>query len=178
MKGKNLISHIYFSEYITDVYATTPIMSTYILAFIVSEFNDRSDGQFGVLARPEYYSQTEYSYDVGKRLLSALDTYFGIPYYTMGNEKMHLAAIPDFSAGAMENWGLLTFRERAVLYDADHSTLSSKEYIASVVAHEQTHMWFGDLVTCEFWSYTWLNEAFARYFQYFATDMVSSISCV
>ncbi|XP_046806348.1 membrane alanyl aminopeptidase-like [Lucilia cuprina] len=159
-------------EYVTDVYDTTPKMSTYILAFIVSEFNDRYDGEFGVLARPEYYSQTEYIFDAGKKLLKALDDYMGIPYYSMGNDKMHLAAIPDFSAGAMENWGLLTFRERALLYDEEHSALSSKQYIAAIVAHEQAHMWWGDLVTCDWWSYTWLNEGFASYFQYFGTHMV------
>ncbi|KAM7359496.1 uncharacterized protein ACRADG_013108 [Cochliomyia hominivorax] len=161
-------------EYITDVYDTTPKMSAYILAFIVSEFNDRYDGEFGALARPEYYSQTEYAYDVGKKLLKALDDYMGIPYYTMGIDKMHVAAIPDFSAGAMENWGLLTYRERALLYDEEHSTLSSKQYIAAVITHEQAHMWYGDLVTCDWWSYTWLNEGFARYFQYFGTNMVES----
>ncbi|XP_065372514.1 membrane alanyl aminopeptidase [Calliphora vicina] len=169
-----LIEIIPDGEYITDVYATTPKMSTYILAFIVSEFNDRYDGEFGVLARPEYYSQTEYIFDAGKQLLKALDDYMGIPYYSMGDDKMHLAAIPDFSAGAMENWGLLTFRERALLYDEEHSTLSSKQYIAAVVAHEQAHMWYGDLVTCDWWSYTWLNEGFARYFQYFGTHLVES----
>ncbi|XP_069962085.1 membrane alanyl aminopeptidase-like [Bactrocera oleae] len=161
-------------NYVEDVYVQTPRMSTYILAFIVSEFAERSNTNFGVIARPEYYDQTEYSYTVGQQLLAALNSYFGINYYEMGNDKMHMAAIPDFSAGAMENWGLLTYRERALLYDKESTTLSAKQSIATVVAHEQTHMWFGDLVTCDWWSYTWLNEGFARYFQYFGTAMVET----
>uniref|UniRef100_A0A0K8WLP7 Aminopeptidase n=3 Tax=Bactrocera latifrons TaxID=174628 RepID=A0A0K8WLP7_BACLA len=159
-------------NYVEDVYVPTPRMSTYLLAFIVSEFTERNNSNFGVIARPEYYDQTEYSFTVGQQILTALNDYIGINYYEMGNNKMHMAAIPDFSAGAMENWGLLTYRERALLYDKDSTTLSAKQSIASVVAHEQTHMWFGDLVTCDWWSYTWLNEGFARYFQYFATAMV------
>ncbi|XP_004523070.1 membrane alanyl aminopeptidase [Ceratitis capitata] len=161
-------------EYQEDVYQPTPRMSTYILAFLVSKFERRNDTNFGVIARPEYYNQTEYSFDVGRKILSALDNYFGINYYEMGNDKMDMAAIPDFSAGAMENWGLLTYRERALLYDQSSTTLSAKQSIAGVVAHEQTHMWFGDLVTCDWWSYTWLNEGFARYFQYFGTAMVET----
>ncbi|XP_058975541.1 membrane alanyl aminopeptidase [Musca domestica] len=161
-------------DYVTDRYATTPKMSTYILAFIVSEFNERFNGDFGVIARPEFYKQTEYAFDVGQEILKDLGDYFDIPYYSMGNDKMHMAAIPDFSAGAMENWGLLTYRERALLYDEGSTTLSAQQYIAAVVAHEQAHMWFGDLVTCQWWSYTWLNEGFARYFQYFGTHNVET----
>lgn len=147
-------------------------MSTYILAFIVSEFNERYDGEFGVIARPEFYQQTEYAYDVGKLSLNDLSEYFNISYYSMGNDKMHMAAIPDFSAGAMENWGLLTYRERVLLYEEGSTTLSAQQNIARIVAHEQAHMWFGDLVTCEWWSYTWLNEGFATYFQYFTIHNV------
>lgn len=158
----------------TDVYESTRPMSTYLLAFLVSDFNERTDeeGEFYVVARPEYYSQTEYASEVGRKLLAKYDTYTNLPFYKTGVEKMHLAAIPDFSAGAMENWGLLTYRERALLYDNGSTTLSAKQSIAGVISHEQAHMWFGDLVTCEWWSYTWLNEGFARYFQYFMTAEV------
>ncbi|XP_061386748.1 membrane alanyl aminopeptidase [Musca vetustissima] len=161
-------------DYVTDRYMTTPNMPTYILAFIVSEFNERFNGEFGVIARPEFYHQTEYAFDVGQLTLKAFDDYFDLPYYSLGNDKMHMAAIPDFSAGAMENWGLLTYRERSLLYEHGSTTLSAQQSIAGVVAHEQAHMWFGDLVTCEWWSYTWLNEGFARYFQYFGTNWVET----
>ncbi|XP_055908825.1 membrane alanyl aminopeptidase-like [Eupeodes corollae] len=162
------------NNYFKDIYATTPPMSTYLLAFLVSDFNERTDvdGQFYVVARPEYFGQTEYGFDIGRELLTAFDTYTKLPFYEYGVEKMHLAAIPDFSAGAMENWGLLTYRERALLYEEGSTTLSAKQSIAGVIAHEQAHMWFGDLVTCDWWSHTWLNEGFARYFQYFMTAEV------
>lgn len=149
-------------------------MSTYLLAFIVSEFTSRNDTEFGVLARPEFYNQTEYPYTVGKQILKKMGEYLNLDYYTMGNDKMDMAAIPDFSAGAMENWGLLTYRERSLLVDESATTLASRQSIAAVVAHEQAHMWFGDLVTCQWWSYTWLNEGFARYFQYFGTAFVET----
>ncbi|XP_030370710.1 membrane alanyl aminopeptidase [Scaptodrosophila lebanonensis] len=161
-------------EYYTDVFATTPTMSTYLLAFIISEFTTRTDGVFGVLSRPEFYGQTQYSFTVGPQILAKLGEYLNLSYYDLGNDKMDMAAIPDFSAGAMENWGLLTYRERSLLVDESATTLASRQSIAAVVAHEQAHMWFGDLVTCQWWSYTWLNEGFARYFQYFGTAFVET----
>lgn len=163
----------FLRDYIIDTYARTPRMSTYILAFTISEFNERSNGDFGVSARPEFYLQTEYAFNVGMKILAKLDDYLGVKYYGMGVDKMHMAAIPDFAAGAMENWGLLTYRERALLYEEGSTTLTSKQSIAAIIAHEQAHMWFGNFVTCKWWSYTWLNEGFARYFQYFATAMVN-----
>ncbi|KAH8382802.1 hypothetical protein KR009_005332 [Drosophila setifemur] len=158
--------------YYRDVFTTTPKMATYIVAFIISDFSSRRDNVFGVLARPEYYAQTQYPYNVGRQILVEMGKYLNMDYYSMGNDKMDMAAIPDFSAGAMENWGLLTYRERSLLVDESATTLASRQAIAAVVAHEQAHMWFGDLVTCQWWSYTWLNEGFARYFQYFGTAFV------
>ncbi|KAL9898322.1 uncharacterized protein ACN427_006527 [Glossina fuscipes fuscipes] len=170
----NMLRAANVGDYYEDEYETTPIMSTYLLAFIVSRFTERTDdnGSFGILARPDYYAQTEYSFVVGQEILEILDKYFDLPFYTLGIDKMQMAAIPDFSAGAMENWGLLTYRERLLLYTEEGTTLHVKQQIAAVIAHEQAHQWFGNLVTCDWWSYAWLNEGFARYFQYFATDKV------
>ena len=84
-----------------------------------------------------------------------------------------MIAIPDFSAGAMENWGLVTYTEASLLYQPGVSSLSDKEYIAIAVAHELSHQWFGDLVTMEWWTDLWLNEGFARYTEYIGTDHVS-----
>lgn len=151
-------------------------MSTYLLAFIVSEFKIRENvaKTFGVLARPALYEQTQYAFSIGQQLLTKLDIWMGTKYSDIPEmEKMHMAALPDFSAGAMENWGLLTYRESNQLYDPEMTTDLQQQRIASVITHEQAHMWFGDLVTCEWWSYTWLNEAFARYFTYFGTALVS-----
>ncbi|XP_034488262.1 membrane alanyl aminopeptidase-like [Drosophila innubila] len=162
------------ANYFVDEFQTTPKMSTYLLAFIISEFTIRKDDTFGVLSRPEFYTQTQYSFNVGRKILDEMGKYLKMDYYGMGNDKMDMAAIPDFSAGAMENWGLLTYRERSLLVDESATTLSSRQSIAALVAHEQAHMWFGDLVTCQWWSYTWLNEGFAQYFQYFGTAFVEA----
>lgn len=85
---------------------------------------------------------------------------------------MDMAAVPDFSAGAMENWGLITYRESRMLYDQNTSSDAAKQSVASVIVHELTHMWFGNQVTPEWWGYLWLSEAFARYYQYFGTAQV------
>ncbi|XP_055381352.1 uncharacterized protein LOC129611949 [Condylostylus longicornis] len=151
-------------------FSTTPKMSTYLVAFLVSDFIENGDSNdLSIVARPEYESQTQYSLQAGKTLLKTLGDYFELPYKDLGNPKMHMAAIPDFSAGAMENWGLLTYRERALLNDDKETTDIAQQRISLVIAHEQTHMWFGDYVTCDWWNHTWLNEGFARYFQYFAS---------
>lgn len=87
--------------------------------------------------------------------------------------KMDQVAIPDFAAGAMENWGLVTYRESGLLFSEEDTSNTYKKSIALVIAHEFTHMWFGNLVTCKWWDYTFLNEGFARFYQYFAAAAVS-----
>lgn len=146
-------------------------MSSYLLAFIVSEFKffeNKQHPEFKVWARPDQFQLAEYASETGPKVLKTLSDYFDYNYYRMIN-KMDMAALPDFSAGAMENWGLLTYRETNQLYDENYTTDLTKQRIAAVIAHEQTHMWFGDLVGCQWWSYLWLNEGFARYYQYHGT---------
>nr|CAD7453868.1 unnamed protein product [Timema tahoe] len=144
---------------------TTLPMSTYLVAFIVSDFANKSNayGNFTVWARQEAIDQGDYSQDVGVKSLAILNDYTGIKYAL---PKVDQVALPDFAAGAMENWGLVTYRETGLLYDEKESTASNKASIAMVIAHELTHQWFGNLVTLHWWQYAWLNEGFARYFQY------------
>lgn len=158
-----------------DTFNPTPKVSTYLLALIVSEFSSRStpttqQNHFGVIARREMYELSEYAFTVGQDILAKLSDHLAYPYYEF-MPKMDMAAIPDFSAGAMENLGLLTYREANLLFSQTKTLSMTKQRIAAVIAHEQAHMWFGDLVTCDWWSYTWLNEGFARYYQYHGTAM-------
>lgn len=90
---------------------------------------------------------------------------------------MDQVAIPDFAAGAMENWGLVTYREQYLLWDDVESTNEDQQLVATIVSHEYAHQWFGNLVTMEWWAETFLNEGFANYFQYFATHEVRSLFC-
>lgn len=136
------------SGLLKDVYTVTPVMSTYLIAFIVSEYTARSNDVFGVWARPGMLAETQYAYDVGIKLLDYLNDYTNYSYFDV-MDKMDMAAIPDFSAGAMENWGLLTYREAILLYSVDKTTSLTKQRIAALITHEQAHMWFGNLVNIQ-----------------------------
>ena len=142
----------------------SPIMSTYLLAFIVGEFDYVEDKtNEGVLVRvytpPGKSEQGKYALDIACRTLSFYTEYFGISYPL---PKSDMIAIADFSSGAMENWGLITYRETALLIDSS-SGITQKQRVAYVVAHELAHQWFGNLVTMEWWKELWLNEGFATW---------------
>ncbi|XP_035890493.1 uncharacterized protein LOC118502379 [Anopheles stephensi] len=156
-------------------FGITPTMSSYLVAFIVAPYDVNERSGMGILARPQAKNQTEYSLSVGIDLLKALGDWIDYPYTNVpAMTRMYMAAVPDFSAGAMENWGLLTYRETNILYRSDDSTSMQQQRIAAVISHEIAHQWFGDLVTCEWWDVTWLNEGFARYYQYFGTALVET----
>ena len=146
-------------------FGETPIMSTYLLAFIIGELScverTAEDGTIvRVYTTRGKEEQGRFALDVSVDLLGYLNEYFGIPYPL---EKMDHIAIPDFAAGAMENWGAITYREIAILVDPENTSAGTKQIVASIVSHEMAHQWFGNLVTMAWWDALWLNESFASW---------------
>ena len=143
----------------------TPIMSTYLLAFIVGDLKSvekvADDGTLvRVWATAGKEEQGHFAVETSVKLLSYFNDYFGTPYPL---EKLDHLAIPDFAAGAMENWGAVTYREVVLLVDPDQSSAQIRQRVAAIISHEMAHMWFGDLVTMAWWNDLWLNESFASW---------------
>lgn len=165
------------SKHIVDdtlvtTFGTTPKMSTYLLAFVVGELDYReATTTNGVTVRayatPDKVAQTQFAVDFAAKVLDFYDEYFDLPYPL---QKCDMVALPDFSSGAMENWGLVTYREACLLVDEGNTPADTKQYVATVIAHELAHQWFGNLVTMEWWDDLWLNESFANWMEHVAVS--------
>ncbi|XP_067654001.1 aminopeptidase Ey-like [Haliotis asinina] len=151
---------------VADVFERTVVMPTYLLAFIVSDYEYVEDTVSGVLYRtwamPKRLEYTETAQRHGTAIFKRFTEYF-TPAYVFS--KLDNIAIPDFNAGAMENWGLITYRD-TLLYEPGVSSASDENWIAEVISHEIAHQWFGNLVSPKWWSWLWLNEAFASFWDY------------
>ncbi|GBG96093.1 M1 family metallopeptidase [Lactococcus termiticola] len=154
---------------------TTVRMSSYLLAFVFGDMQykkakTKSGVEVGTFSTKAHAPEVlDFPLDIAVKSIEFYEDYYQTPYPLP--HSWHVA-LPDFSAGAMENWGCITYREVCMLVDPNNATVASKQYVATVIAHELAHQWFGDLVTMQWWDDLWLNESFANNMEYVAIDAI------
>ncbi len=162
-----------FNGSLITTFQQTPKMSSYLLAFVVGELHckqavTKNGTEVRVWATPaQPATSLDFALDTAVKTTEFFNEYFGIDYPLPKSDHV---ALPDFASGAMENWGLITYREVSLLVDPKTTAISIKEYVATVIAHELSHQWFGNLVTMRWWDELWLNESFASLMEYIAVD--------
>ena len=158
---------------LVTTFETTPRMSSYLLAWVVGELQKKtamtaSGVETNIWATPAQSPDSlDFALDIATRTIDFFDEYFGVTYPL---PKADHVALPDFSSGAMENWGLITYRESALLAHPTQTDITRRRLIATVITHELSHQWFGNLVTMKWWDNLWLNESFANFMEYIAVD--------
>ncbi|KAF7683664.1 Aminopeptidase M1 [Astathelohania contejeani] len=167
VEEKNNFKTVYFN--------ITPKMSTYLVAFVIGELEFIEKGnnpRIRVYTPLGLKSMGEFALNVAHECIKTFEEYFLIKYPI---DKLDMVAIPEFAMGAMENWGLVTYRMSSLLYDPLQSGINTKKLVAETVCHELAHQWFGNLVTMKWWNDLWLNEGFATWAAAMAVDKITMI---